>query len=148
MISHGLGEHVSDLTLVEEEIVLKLLVAFECVYVTGVLCNKVSVLLMYLRIFPSRGFRTTAAIIGSTVVGWWLAIVLVSIFQCHPIWGAWRPWDGGVCINLRSSFIGNAIPNILSDIAILCMPVHQVVKLRVNAMQKSLILFMFLLGSL
>lgn len=148
MIDSGLGRHARTLSLAQQEQFFKLLLAFECVYVTAVALIKTSVLLMYLRIFPSRGFRIAAGIIGATIVSWWIAIVLVCVFQCKPISKAWLPWNDGVCINLKASFIGNAIPNILTDVAILCMPVQQVLKLQTNAIQKLMVLFMFGLGSL
>lgn len=107
VVAHGMGRHASTLSLDELSIVLKHLLAFECLYVTAVSAVKLSILAMYLRIFPSREFKIGAWLIGSTVVGWWIAIVLVCIFQCNPIYVAWVPWDEGTCINLRASFIGN-----------------------------------------
>ncbi|KAK8043153.1 hypothetical protein PG994_013636 [Apiospora phragmitis] len=147
MIANGLGKHMQMVppeTLTE---FFKLLLGFECVYVTGVMLVKLSVLAMYLRIFPSRNFKYGAWFIGGIVVAWWIAIVLVCIFQCWPIPKAWNPALPGHCINLKASFIGNAIPNIATDIAILAMPVGQVWHLQVNLAQKISLLFMFLLGS-
>ncbi|KAH7010705.1 uncharacterized protein B0I36DRAFT_322009 [Microdochium trichocladiopsis] len=148
MISYGLGRHAG--TLSQDDLVsfFKLLLAFECVYVTAVMMVKLAVLAMYLRIFPSHGFRTGAAMIASIVVAWWIAIVAVCIWQCNPIKKAWLPWIEGTCINLKASFIGNAIPNILTDVAILAMPVGQVWKLQVTLAQKASLLFIFLLGGL
>lgn len=107
VIAHGMGQHASTLSLDDLSIVLKHLLAFECLYVTAVAAVKLSILAMYLRIFPSREFRIGAWVIGGTVIAWWIAIVLVCIFQCNPIYVAWTPWDKGTCINLRASFIGN-----------------------------------------
>lgn len=107
VVAHGMGRHASTLSLDELSIVLKHLLAFECLYVTAVAAVKLSILAMYLRIFPSREFRIGAWVIGSTIIAWWIAIVLVCIFQCNPIYIAWVPWDKGTCINLRASFIGN-----------------------------------------
>lgn len=148
MISHGLGRHAS--TLSQDDLVafFKLLLAFECVYVTAVMMVKLSVLAMYFRIFPTRSFRIGGGIIAATVVAWWIAIWAVCIWQCDPIKRAWLPWIDGTCINLKASFIGNAIPNIISDIAILAMPVGQVWKLHLPTAQKLSLCFMFLLGSL
>lgn len=126
----------------------QLLVAFECVYCTGVGLVKLSLLLMYARIFPLKGFRIGAYILGFITVGWVIAINCVSIFQCHPIKKAWFPTMPGECIDLKGSFIGNAVPNILTDVAILCMPVAQVWKLQVTTAQRASLIFMFLLGGL
>ncbi|KAJ4404819.1 hypothetical protein N0V82_010424 [Gnomoniopsis sp. IMI 355080] len=107
MVANGMGRHQSTLSLDDLTIVLKHLLAFECLYVTAVAAVKLSLLAMYLRIFPSREFKIGAWVIGSTVVAWWIAIVLVCIFQCNPIYLAWVPWAEGTCLNLRASFIGN-----------------------------------------
>lgn len=103
---------------------------------------------MYARIFPLKGFRIGAYILGFITVGWVIAINCVSIFQCRPIRKAWFPTMPGECIDLKGSFIGNAVPNILTDIAILCMPVAQVWKLQVTTAQRASLIFMFLLGGL
>ena len=104
---------------------------------------------MYIRIFPTRNFKLGAAILAFITIGWVIAINGVSIFQCTPIEKAWLgPAVAGTCINLKASFIGNAVPNILTDVAILCMPVAQVLKLQVSSAQRASLCFMFLLGAL
>ncbi|PVI02278.1 hypothetical protein DM02DRAFT_613098 [Periconia macrospinosa] len=147
MIHWGLGRHAITLPPGNITVVLKLLVAFECVYCTGVGLVKLSLLLMYTRIFPTKNFRIGAYILGFITIGWVIAINCVSIFQCHPIEKAWLgPAIDGTCIDLKASFIGNAVPNILTDVAILCMPVAQVLKLQVTNAQRASLIFMFLLG--
>lgn len=122
--------------------------AFECIYCTAVGLIKISLLLMYMRIFPTKGFTLGAYILGFMTIGWVIAINCVSIFQCDPIKKAWFPLIAGKCINLKASFVGNAVPNILTDVAILCMPIGQVWKLQVTPTQRASLCFMFLLGSL
>lgn len=122
--------------------------SFEWVYCTTVGIVKISILLMYARIFPTRGFRIAAVILGSIVVGWVIAIICVSVFQCTPIAKAWNPTLPGTCINLKGSFIGNAVPNILTDIAILALPVHVVRGLHATITHRLSVIAVFLLGSL
>ncbi|KAM0494150.1 hypothetical protein ACHAP8_008746 [Fusarium lateritium] len=149
MISHGLGKHAGKVSPEDLAIFFKILLAFECIYVTAVMMVKLALIQMYLRIFTSRGFKLASAIIAATVVAWWIAICAVCIFQCRPIRRGWMPWlTEGSCIDLKASFIGNAIPNIATDIAILCLPVTQIVKLQVNIAQKLSLLVIFLLGGL
>jgi hypothetical protein len=148
VIAHGLGKHAKRVSTADQIIFFKLLLAFENIYVTAVMLIKLALLSMYLRIFPSQRFRLISALIAAVVIGWWIAICAVCIFQCHPIKKAWLPWIDGTCINLKASFIGNAIPNIATDVAILCLPVGQIVKLQVNMAQKLSLLVIFLLGSL
>jgi hypothetical protein len=73
---------------------------------------------------------------------------VVCIFQCTPIAKAWNPTIAGHCINLKGSFIGNAVPNILTDMAILTLPMPQVWRLHTTLVQKCQLSIIFLLGSL
>lgn len=148
MIAHGLGQHASTLSQPTLVGFFKLLLAFECIYVVAVVLIKLSLLAMYLRIFPSRGFVIGSWIIGGTVVAWGIAIVLVCIFQCNPIYVAWMPWEEGTCINLKASFIGNAVPNLATDVAILCMPVKDLWNLKINLLQRVSLICSFMLGGL
>ncbi|KAF6843844.1 integral membrane protein [Colletotrichum musicola] len=146
MIAQGLGRHASTLSLDQQVQFLKLLLAFECIYVTAVMFIKISLLLMYRRIFPSRGFKLSAMVLGGLTIAWWISIVLVCVFQCTPVAKAYMPFIEGTCIDLKASFIGNAIPNILTDVAILCLPIGQVWRLQVTLVQRLSLCFMFLLG--
>lgn len=143
-----MGRHASQVTLPNLVVVFKLLLGFECMYVTAVAFIKVSILAMYLRIFPSREFKIGSYIIGATIIAWWFAIVAVCVFQCDPIYKAWVPWASGTCIDLRGSFIGNAVPNILTDVVILIMPMKQVWHLHATTAQRISLLCTFGLGSL
>ncbi|KAH7124264.1 hypothetical protein EDB81DRAFT_699317 [Dactylonectria macrodidyma] len=147
-IAHGLGKHIDTLSMHDVITFFKILLAYECVYITALMVIKLSILQMYIRIFglASRMFKILAIIITGIVVAWWISIFAVCIFQCNPIRKAWLPWAEGTCINLKGSFIGNAIPNILTDVVMLCMPIRQVWKMRVALAQKLSVCFIFLLG--
>ncbi|KAJ5419970.1 hypothetical protein N7465_002489 [Penicillium sp. CMV-2018d] len=81
-------------------------------------------------------------------IAWGIAIILVSVFQCTPIARAWDTRIPGTCINLKASFIGNAVPNIVTDILILSLPVRVVWGLHASITHRLSIIGIFLLGSL
>lgn len=54
----------------------------------------------------------------------------------------------GTCIDTCSFLIGNAVPNIITDAAILSLPVYQVSKLNLKTLQKAAVTGIFLLGGL
>ncbi|CAG8048755.1 unnamed protein product [Penicillium olsonii] len=147
LIHYGMGFHSSVLPVEDVMMVGKLLIAFECIYVTALAITKISILLMYARIFPTRGFRIASIILGVVSISWAIAIIFVSVFQCTPIKRAWDPTTPGTCINLKASFIGNAVPNIVTDIAILSLPVRAVWGLHANLVHRLSVIGMFLLGS-
>lgn len=78
-------------------------------------------------------------------MSWWLT--LSGIFQCSPIARAWNPLIEGTCLNLRAVFIGNAVPNIVTDILILTMPIYHVWKLQMRKSQRLALTGIFMLGA-
>lgn len=110
---------------------------------------KISILLFYLRIFPDKRFkRWVFGIIGLNVA-FCIAFVLPLVFQCDPVPGAWLRWDGtftGTCLNLNAIGWSGAAANVALDIAVLLLPVPNLLKLNVNWRKKVAIMSMFLVG--
>ncbi|KAJ6190021.1 hypothetical protein N7519_000042 [Penicillium mononematosum] len=148
LTNYGMGVHSETLPAENLITIAKLLVVYECVYVTTIAVIKVSILLMYCRIFPTREIRMASMVLGGVSIAWGIAIILVSIFQCTPIARAWDTHIPGTCINLKASFIGNAVPNIVTDILILSLPVRVVRRLHASLTQRLSVIGTFLLGSL
>ncbi|KAJ5494855.1 hypothetical protein N7463_010942 [Penicillium fimorum] len=126
LTNYGMGLHSEILPMKNIMMIAKLLMVFECIYVTTIAVTKVSILLMYCRIFPTKEIRTASMILGGISLAWAVAIIFVSIFQCTPIARAWDTRIPGTCIDLKASFIGNAVPNVVTDILILSLPVRVV----------------------
>jgi hypothetical protein len=147
-IAHGAGSYVSELSHDGLVLFLKILLAFEMVYITTVMLIKLAILQMYSHIFSSYGFRTGLAIIAGAVIVWWASLMIVGMFQCNPISKTWTPWMEGYCVNLRSLYFGNAVPNIMTDFAILYMPLSRLWKLQVPTPRKVELCFVFSLGGL
>jgi len=110
--------------------------------------TKVSLILFYRSIFPGRGFAITTNIVGAFVIAWGIACLLVSIFACNPIQGFWDTTIPSTCIDVRAFYIGNAVPNILTDVVILALPIKYIWCLQMCWKQKLVVSGMFLLGSL
>ncbi len=87
-----------------------------------------------------------SAILLGVTAAWWLAVILVTIFQCHPISKAINPAVEGYCISQTEFFLGNAIPNIVTDLLILSLPLHDIMKLHLPRSQRISIAGIFLLG--
>jgi hypothetical protein len=126
----------------------KLLYVDEPVYLVNLALIKIAILVMYCRIFALRSFKIGAWVLSIATVLWSLIFIFVCIFQCTPIAKAYDPTVPGKCVNLRALFIGNAVPNIVTDAAILMMPVHQVWKLQIKLVQRISVTGVFFLGAL
>lgn len=176
VITHGLGRHAATLEISDLVIVLKvgerhcarvrlstdlpnnsltnpltfaqLLLGLECVYLVCVALLKLSLLALYFRIFPTREFKIATYALSGVIILWCIALNCVAIFQCNPIKKSWLPTTPGTCIDLKAAFIGNAIPNIITDVLILMLPVRQIWKLQMHSAQRLSLIAMFLLGGL
>lgn len=103
---------------------------------------------MYWRIFPTHFMKLGCTVLACASGAWSLAVVLVSIFQCQPIQKAFDPFmTQGHCIDNTKFFIGNAVPNILTDVLILFLPVYEIRKLHLPRGQRVALASIFLLGA-
>ncbi len=116
---------------------------------------KISILLLYRRVFDVRSFRIATVVLLMVCLAWGIAAVLALIFQCHPISGMWNPADQFTrkCISLKEYYTGIAGSNMGLDIILLAMPIYMVwgyngTGLRLPTSQKLMLTGVFLLGGL
>lgn len=70
--------------------------------------TKMTILFLYLRLFPSTSFKKMVYAVMSLVVVCCFVWEVISIFQCTPLDGAWLAWDGddrtwvGKCRNVNA----------------------------------------------
>lgn len=148
MVRCGMGLHANTLPLNNVVLMAKLLLVSEILYVFNLVWTKLSLLLMYYRIFHFPYFKRWAYIIGTFVVLWVICITFLFIFICVPVQKLWYPQLPGHCINQVSTWVANATSTILSDVATLLLPIPQVWKLRLRRNEKAVLTIAFGLGSL
>ncbi|KAK3935773.1 integral membrane [Diplogelasinospora grovesii] len=151
-INGGVGRHLAVNMMADPQRFSRcLLYLWLAEFSYGTVCAliKCSILTMYYRIFPTRFMKTGTRLLFVLVAAWWVAVMLVTIFQCMPVQKAWDPYmEDGTCLEKEKFFLGNAIPNIITDILILGLPTFEVVRLQVTRSQKVAITGIFLLGGL
>ncbi|KAI9686107.1 MAG: hypothetical protein M1820_010696 [Bogoriella megaspora] len=120
--------------------------AIPILYATAVAWPKLSILLLYLRIFTYKWPRiccwTIAAIIIITAIGNVFGIAL----QCFPVEKAWNPTLPGHCNNIQAHLIYGSLPNIVTDVAMLLLPIPLVWKLQTSTHVKIGLLATFMVG--
>ncbi|KAJ5930447.1 hypothetical protein N7466_005940 [Penicillium verhagenii] len=146
-IEYGMGRHTSTIPLDREGTFFKLVYAFEPLYITTAGIIKLSVLLMYHRIFPVRYVRICGLILGSITIAWVISIDLLAIFQCSPVAKAYNPTLPGHCISLKGALVGNGVPNFVTDIFILALPSRLIWGLQASLWQRVSVIAVFLTGS-
>ncbi|KAF7587689.1 hypothetical protein BBP40_006875 [Aspergillus hancockii] len=142
----GLGKHMSELSTQEKVTFQKCFFANEISYTLLIPSIKISILLLYRRIFTVPKFRVLSLATGGLVLSWCLAVFITVLLQCRPVSLNWNKAQPGTCIDAKQFFFGNAISNLLIDVIILALPIPMVLQLQLRLSQKLTILGIFLLG--
>ncbi|CZR50131.1 uncharacterized protein PAC_00003 [Phialocephala subalpina] len=108
---------------------------------------KVSILLLYLRIFPNKTFQLiTRFCIGFMAIHI-LVFFFVVVFQCVPVKSIWDTSIKGKCLNLNVVIYTGSAVSIVEDVVIILLPIPQLMALNFTGRKKWALGFMFSLGS-
>lgn len=148
----GVGHHQSYIIAISPSTFVswaKSLVAVEILYCTSVVFPKLSILALYLRLFPVKkvyryGVFTLMFVIAANGV----AGDFTSLLSCRPLAKRWDPSLAGDCINVANFWRYISLANIISDVAILLFPLPIVWGLHASLPQKLGLTILFLTGSL
>ena len=88
------------------------------------------------------------AAVATLVVIWATATVVVGLFICTPIRKIWDPQTPGACLNLVQFYYGIQIPNIITDVVVLVLPIPVILKLPLDKVQKISLCVIFGLGAM
>jgi hypothetical protein len=118
------------------------------VYITLIALIKISILVMYYRVFRSASMKRGTLILGAITGVWWLSILLLATFQCAPVRAAFDrdAAKDGKCMAKQAYFLSNGIPNIVTDMMILCLPILEIRRLQLKSAQRLAIATVFLMG--
>jgi hypothetical protein len=149
VVKNGLGR---DLWALEAEQITNVLFYYylgEIFYVVALGISKISILFFYLRVFPSKGFRTLTYSVMGLSVAYTVTFFFATTIQCWPISLAWTQWDGlhqGTCNNIHlQGWIAAAI-NIILDTMVMVLPLRHLAKLNMSLKKKVMVMAMFSVG--
>ncbi|PLB48122.1 hypothetical protein P170DRAFT_360728 [Aspergillus steynii IBT 23096] len=146
MVHEGMGLHANTLPPNNVVMIAKYLVVAEILYVFNLVWTKLSILLMYYRIFHFPYFKLWAYIIGTFVICWVICITFLFVFICVPVEKLWYPYLEGRCISQVGTWIANAVSTIVTDLIILFLPLPQVWSLQLRRSEKLAVTLAFGLG--
>ncbi|KAI4247196.1 MAG: hypothetical protein L6R40_001539 [Gallowayella cf. fulva] len=131
---HGSGKHIWDVRGRDLMEYNKLSNAAILTYTLAILFTKVSILLLYLRIFtPTRSVRYIIHITLWANVLFYIACFFVAIFICNPRDTLWNPYvEHAECGNSAAAKVVSAVFNVISDFTILVIPISTVWKLQMQ----------------
>ncbi|KAH7119990.1 hypothetical protein B0J11DRAFT_582477 [Dendryphion nanum] len=140
------GQPIPESTLMENA---KTVYVAELFYYIIQFTLKLSILAFYWRLFNMSSIRVPIYFVASFIVAWFIASILVTVFQCVPVASLWTPAlrASAKCVELAPFFFGVSIPNILADLFLLILPMPYVWRLKITITQKVFVMVFFLLGS-
>ncbi|KAJ5754914.1 hypothetical protein N7533_004457 [Penicillium manginii] len=138
MLNWGLGKHMWDVPLSHlTPQFMKLNVIAAILYCAATGFTKCSVLIFYLRIFPSRSFHIAVWSIVFIAAGYSLASILANILSCTPVAKAWDlSITSGHCMNRPVFYFANAGLGIFTDFATVIVPIPWLRRLQMPSRQK------------
>lgn len=110
--------------------------------------TKISILMLYLRIFIQRWFRITCYMLLVIITSYMVAAFFASVFQCTPVARAWDKMIPGSCINITTNWYANAGFSIATDIIILALPMYPIYKSKTPLKRKIALMVVFAFGAL
>ncbi|KAF2760796.1 hypothetical protein EJ05DRAFT_243018 [Pseudovirgaria hyperparasitica] len=147
----GVGRHAAYIHKAHPEKIMswaKSIYALEWLYLPAVALPKVSILLMYLRIFPYGWVKVSTKILIFVVLANWFAYLIVSSLQCIPVEFQWdKSIEGGRCFDQVTFYKTVNIPTIVTDVIMLLLPIQPVLGLNASVTRKVALCFIFLAGS-
>ncbi|KAI5272529.1 hypothetical protein E4T47_04206 [Aureobasidium subglaciale] len=117
-------------------------------YSITMLFSKLSILLLYRRLFPISNFAKRWWAVVAFTVAYSVGGVFASLFQCRPMESAWSlTTSPDYCISTEKFYTANAALNVVSDIMILILPVPIVWGLNTDIRKKVILTGLFSMGS-
>jgi hypothetical protein len=114
--------------------------------------TKLTFLFFFLYIFPTSGVRMAVFILMGITVCHSLGFELALIFGCKPIRATWTGWlkeePVDYCMNQNAFIYAAAGTNIAIDLAIVAIPIPQLLKLKLSLRRKLFLLSIFSVGFL
>ena len=119
----------------------------------GMLCAKLSVLLVYLQIFGHyRRFKIACWCLMLFNIAYLGATTLVHIFWCTPVGAAYgiplKPGQTSSCIDGYKTDLAIGALNLLTDVIILVLPMPMLYKLQLSKGRKFAVCGVFGVGAM
>jgi hypothetical protein len=111
------------------------------------MATKTSILILYYRMGAAHPFLRYASLSTMAVVNIaGVVLTFLCIFQCRPVTAAFSPAVEGTCIDIITLYLSSTPINILTDVAILVLPLPILTSLRMEFRQKVILVFTFVIG--
>lgn len=147
----GVGRHIAYHLSRDPQTIttgLKLAVAQEFLYGASITFPKLTIITLYLRVFLNKWIRRATWLVGIVIALNGLSILITVLTLCRSLAYRWDPTIPGHCGDRMAFYRYASIPNILSDVAILLLPLSPLYKLRMSGRKKAGVFLTFVTGGL
>ncbi|KZM25069.1 uncharacterized protein EKO05_0007577 [Ascochyta rabiei] len=145
----GLGRHQDHIPDPWLEPMQQSAYAFSVLYNPALMAAKTSILIFYLSLSKTQKIFRWATISTLVVVNvGGLALTILNIVQCRPVSAAWMsPIPATAhCTNIVTIYLSSAPLNIITDLAILFLPMPILTSMRLPTKQKMILVITFGFG--
>ncbi|KAJ5691914.1 hypothetical protein N7462_001337 [Penicillium macrosclerotiorum] len=126
---------------------LQLIIPLQFFWVLSLACTKVSILLLYLRIFPVTWVVRVSWVTMGIIIAWAIATILAGCLICRPFAYNWdQTISGGSCGNQVASFTATGVINLVTDLIVLLTPMPSLYNLQMATYKKVTLITVFGLG--
>ena len=146
---NGLGRHERHVPDSWQPALRKSNYAFSVLYQPALMATKTSILAFYLTFSGAeRLFRWACYAVLFVVNAGGLALTLVTVFQCNPVSAAFYaiPPANATCTDILTIYLSSIPLNIMTDLAILFLPMPILTGMRLPRKQKIILLVTFSFG--
>ncbi|BCS24862.1 CFEM domain-containing protein [Aspergillus puulaauensis] len=147
--NYGLGKDMWRIPFDDIRQILKLFFIEEEMYCVCIATIKISILCLYLNIFPNRGVRIATYIMLAISLVWAIVSFFVLLFSCSPISYYWDMWDGehtGKCMSHDKILVAHSVSNIVLDVLIVAIPMPTLATLHMPLEKRLGVCVMFAVG--
>ncbi|KAM0798769.1 hypothetical protein BDR22DRAFT_934515 [Usnea florida] len=150
MTKEGLGYELDE-RLPESEIkgFTKGIFASEICWTFAIWTVKYSILAFYWRLFSAnrRSIRIIIWVLAAVVMVWGIAVILITVLQCVPVYLIWYLMEGDLCsISTAAIYVSSSIPHIITDVVFLGFPVPLIWNLHMHKSRKMMLTAIFAVG--
>ena len=144
----GFGKHAWDVPPGGVNTILELYYIAQILYVLVQTLAKISILLLFLRIFPGERFRLVTKIALVWMICHTISFFMAVTLQCLPVRAAWDLSQKGKCISSSAVVAAGAGISIFEDVVIVLLPIPELKKLNLSLRKRLAVMCMLALGSL
>ncbi|KAI0018401.1 hypothetical protein F4780DRAFT_751397 [Xylariomycetidae sp. FL0641] len=147
-----IGVHMQDLLATRPWVIvpyLKSFTAAEVLWAAANTCVKLSILTLYMNLFPSKAISRICKALMTVAVIYLMVNTVDSFVLCQPVDYNWnKSIPGGSCNGQSKAFLAMATTNLIIDVCIVILPMPMVFGLQMSLSKRFGIAGMFSLGAL